>query len=140
MRQRHPKPWKGTFPHFRFFCGYEARWGQPPEDAGQGPLCPAEQLRTAASSACKAFTACCADCAQRSDFNIISEAFSFPVSIGYYSGIQAQVKKNGKIHCLPDASAGEGRETQPPGLGSLQALTADRPDQQILAGICASIH
>lgn len=50
------------------------------------------------------------------------------------------MEKNDKIHCLPDASAREGREKQPPRLGFLQALTADRPEQQTLAGFCASLH
>lgn len=50
------------------------------------------------------------------------------------------MEKNDKIHCLPDVSAREGREKQPPRLGFLQALTADRPEQQTLAGFCASLH
>lgn len=49
------------------------------------------------------------------------------------------MKKNDEIHCLPDTSAGQGRRKHPPSLGSPQALTADRPEQQTLAGICASI-
>lgn len=49
------------------------------------------------------------------------------------------MKKNDEIHCLPDTSAGEGREKQPRRLGSPWALTADRPEQQALAGICASM-
>lgn len=52
-----------------------------PGAAGQEPLCADGQLRPVVSSACTAVTACCAACAQRSDFNIITKDSSFPVSI-----------------------------------------------------------
>lgn len=53
----------------------------------------------------RASPACCMLCAQGSNFNIITEKSSLPVSMSYYSGIKAQVKKNDKISCLPNVSA-----------------------------------
>lgn len=52
-----------------------------PGAAGQEPFCADGQLRPAVSSACTAVAACCATCAQRSDFNIITKDSSFPVRI-----------------------------------------------------------